>query len=97
MKARIEIRMDNDAFVGRPGSELARILREIADQAEAYDGAEDFREFTHPLRDTNGNSIGGIEVTGRTPENITSNALQGAVMGAVWIAIVFLVCLRGCA
>lgn len=64
MKCKIEISMNNDAFIGRPGSELARILREIADKAEEYDGAEDFREFTHVLHDANGNKVGGIEVSG---------------------------------
>lgn len=33
---------------------------------------------------------------GRSTEEVTSNALQGAVMGMLWIALIFVLCLKGC-
>ena len=58
MKATITVRMDNDAFADTPASELARILREAADQAE--DGETEFA-----LRDITGNAVGKFAVSGR--------------------------------
>ncbi len=56
MKAKIEIRMDTDAFCDLPSTELARILRLCAIAAEEGDS-----EMV--LRDLNGNTVGKFEVT----------------------------------
>ena len=51
---RILILMDNDAFQdGNEGAEVARILRKLADHAEADGSAEYVRLF-----DANGNHVG---------------------------------------
>jgi len=58
MKLKIEICMDNDAFTGPAGVELARILRRFADHVDrSYPmlGEE-------PLMDLNGNTVGKAEV-----------------------------------
>lgn len=62
MKLKLEICIDNDAFTGRPGAEAARILRKIADDAEEYDGAENFSHFDVRPRDLNGNRVGSVSV-----------------------------------
>lgn len=51
---RIEIDTANDAFADQPATELARILREIAERVEAGD----LPEF--PVRDANGNTVGRV-------------------------------------
>lgn len=59
MTIKITIQTDNDAFYPDPGTEIARILREYAD------------EITNAaivpciLLDANGNAVGRIQVTGR--------------------------------
>lgn len=57
MKAKIEIKMDNAAFGDDPNAELARILRELAEQAE-----NGLRIRT--LFDINGNRVGRFEISG---------------------------------
>ncbi len=56
MKAKIEIEMSNAAFEEAPASELARILRELANRVEG-DGDE-----LGLIRDINGNTVGKFEV-----------------------------------
>ena len=54
MEFKLNIRTDNAAFADCPGSEVARILREIADKI-------DFKELPHfmqTIRDCNGNDVG---------------------------------------
>ena len=53
----ITIDIDNAAFEEAGGSEVARILRELADQ---YD-SEGFHIF-ETLRDANGNRVGKVEL-----------------------------------
>lgn len=50
----ITIKTDNAAFSEIPGSEIARILRELADDLEGYEHTD----FEMPLRDINGNIVG---------------------------------------
>ena len=52
MKFTVEIECDNAAFADEPYEELARILRELADDIEESCSA------SHPLRDINGNRVG---------------------------------------
>ena len=56
MKATIQIQMDNAAFTDAPASELARILRELAERIE-NDGQDEC-----PLRDFNGNKVGQFKI-----------------------------------
>jgi hypothetical protein len=82
MIARIEIRMDNDAFHPNPFPELASILGDLARLiGDAGDTPEDSSLVMYteggaisanpivillngyPLRDTNGNTVGWIEIT----------------------------------
>lgn len=60
MKATITVDMDNQAFEEDPGRELARILRYLADEAEA---GLDPLPVSIPARDFNGNKVGSLEVT----------------------------------
>lgn len=56
----IDICIDNDAFVGGAcGSELGRILRNLADSVEYSDV---FHMDDMPLIDINGNKVGSFEV-----------------------------------
>ena len=57
MNARITINMDNAAFEDFLGSELARILRDLADRIEDGDLADRI-----VLRDYNGNTVGQFEI-----------------------------------
>lgn len=57
MKAKIEIVMDNAAFNDEPATELARILRELAEEIENGQGS-------CQLRDINGNAVGTFTVKG---------------------------------
>ena len=52
----IRIRTDGAAFDGQPGEELARLLRRLAQQAEAYDMR------AGKILDSNGNSCGTLHV-----------------------------------
>ena len=56
MQAIITIQMDNAAFADEPATELARILRELADAVE--NGSEGKR-----LLDINGNGVGQFYIT----------------------------------
>lgn len=63
MKATIVVEMNNAVFDDQPGSELARILLELA-QAIEWDGG-DANGDSRTLRDINGNPVGTFRVTGR--------------------------------
>jgi hypothetical protein len=59
VKFKLEIRMDNSAFdEGNQAQELARILRELAEDADAFDVPA-----TVTLRDANGNTVGAAKST----------------------------------
>jgi len=58
MRVRIEIRCDNEAFEPYAGTEVARILRQIADEMQ-----DDILPDTEQrLRDINGNTVGTLKV-----------------------------------
>ena len=59
MKAKIEINLDNDAFQ-RDGRELARVLRNIAEDAEEHD--LNFVGACIGIIDVNGNRVGEFEI-----------------------------------
>lgn len=59
MKAQIEIDMGNSAFSPHNGTELARILRLIADAVYA----DDIPPFRTILKDCNGNTVGHFTAT----------------------------------
>lgn len=64
---RIAIDIDNAAFADDPVPEVARILRELADEIERSGLPETNRDvFT--LRDINGNLVGACYITEETPE-----------------------------
>lgn len=67
MHARISIAMDNAAF-GEDGfdrgSELARILRDLADE---FDGGGAATGTNYHLRDLNGNTVGCARIEGGSP------------------------------
>lgn len=52
MKFKLEIECDNAAFGDEPAFEVARILRELAEQMERNGS------MAHPLWDYNGNRVG---------------------------------------
>ena len=56
MDAVIKINCDNAAFEDDPTSEVARILRDIADRVHGDTGFSPGRDYT--LRDANGNEVG---------------------------------------
>lgn len=60
MNITITINTDNDAFTDRAGSEVARILNNLAKQVNDWPGVN---EFSIGLRDINGNKVGSCEVT----------------------------------
>ncbi len=60
MKAQITIAMDNSAFEDM-GIELARILRNIANEVENK-GEESLAYSGWNLRDVNGNTVGHIKI-----------------------------------
>ena len=57
---RLYIKTDNDAFSTSPGAEVARILRELADQCELHDDLT-----TCSLADYNGNAVGKAYIAQR--------------------------------
>jgi|TARA_Y100000310_G_scaffold150484_1_gene149931 hypothetical protein len=57
MKAKIEIELDNDAFQPSAGPELARILRNLANDLDEYPDACEI-----VVADINGNSVGYFEI-----------------------------------
>jgi hypothetical protein len=59
MKAQIEINLDNDAFQ-RDGQELARVLRNIAEDVEHYN-VTNLGSYI-AIIDINGNKVGEFEV-----------------------------------
>ncbi len=61
MKAKLEIKMNNDAFKQNP-LELARIFRNLADDIEYINGPN-LGTFIG-IADINGNTVGSLEVVG---------------------------------
>jgi hypothetical protein len=61
MKYTITIECDNAAF-DPPAQEVARILRQLADQCERYDSPPQVTLF-----DINGNRVGKAKPTGKQP------------------------------
>lgn len=57
MELNINISTENDAFEGRNGVELARILRALADNLEVEQCNEDM-QYQWKLKDANGNTCG---------------------------------------
>ena len=57
MKYIIEIFCDNEAFTNQPGTEIARILRELADKCE-----ESGIPVYSTLIDINGNKVGKADI-----------------------------------
>ena len=57
MKAKIEINLDNDAFQPSAGPELARILRNLANDLDEHPDACEI-----VVVDINGNSVGHFEI-----------------------------------
>lgn len=64
MKLRIEITMDNAAFEQYAGDELAAIFRNQCATIVGGLAKEDFQDWGHSLRDSNGNKVGSISVKG---------------------------------
>lgn len=62
MKFTLEIDCDNDAFQPSPAAELARILREVAEDLDS-DAANDADPTMHTIMDANGNTCGYYELT----------------------------------
>jgi hypothetical protein len=58
---RIEIQTDNEAFANHLGAEVARILREFSNFIELACNDPGFIKRT--LRDSNGNTVGTVEVS----------------------------------
>lgn len=61
MEAQIKINMDNDAFKTPFSTELANVLRELADRVEllSLNGVEFIKLG---IQDENGNSVGELEI-----------------------------------
>jgi hypothetical protein len=57
----IKIKTQNDAFVGDPRPELARILRDLAARIEE----ESLKEWEGMVQDRNGNTCGSVKVSKR--------------------------------
>lgn len=64
MKATITVEMNNAAFELPAGSELARILRELASKIDESNLEGEDRIWK--LRDINGNNVGQLKVTGKS-------------------------------
>jgi hypothetical protein len=59
MKVKISIDIENAAFVGEAGTEVARILRELASKiAENAPYPHEWEDFR--VRDINGNTVGEL-------------------------------------
>lgn len=64
MQFQLELDMDNEAF--EDSSELASILRSLADRLDSAGGVDNLtvRDFTAlPIRDSNGNRVGTANIT----------------------------------
>jgi hypothetical protein len=72
MKAKIEINLNNDAFQPSAGPELARILRNLAQDLDDYPDA-----LGVSVMDVNGNTVGSLEVVGDEPEEYLSTMIDG--------------------
>ncbi len=62
MRCTITIEMDNAAFEDHSGVELACILKGAARKLEAFQTFDEDSTVIH-LRDTNGNTVGKLEVS----------------------------------
>jgi len=63
MRMTIRIQMDNAAFDVTCGSEVARILRDVAERVDGYNKVGVERNFTsRRLYDVNGDETGAIKV-----------------------------------
>jgi hypothetical protein len=61
MRFKLHIDTDNDAFSDESSTEIARILRDLADD---LDGTGEIGEdYSEKLRDYNGNTVGRASVT----------------------------------
>lgn len=60
MRFKLEIKMDNAAFEEPSGTELARILRDLADDLAEMDC---FPGYSKTLMDINGNRVGQAKTT----------------------------------
>ncbi len=58
MELNININTENDAFEGRTGTELARILRAMAQELEREESYNDSTQYQWKLKDANGNTCG---------------------------------------
>lgn len=58
----ITIDTENSAFDAQKGFEVARILRDLADRIQ-FDGNFTPEVYTHSLRDSNGNTVGGVKIS----------------------------------
>lgn len=54
---KLHFETDNEAFTDEASSEVARILRDLADKIEGPAG----RFYSAPVRDINGNRIGSVD------------------------------------
>lgn len=61
MEAKIVVQMDNAAFDGNAGQELARILEELAEELKTY--PQVFAGHAWRLKDINGNVVGRFEIS----------------------------------
>lgn len=59
MRFYLEINCDNEAFSQFPTTEIARILKCIAEKYEAGEGG-----IVETIRDVNGNAVGTARLTG---------------------------------
>jgi hypothetical protein len=72
MKAKIEINLNNDAFQPSAGPELARILRNLAQDLDDYPDA-----LGIGVMDVNGNTVGNLEIVDDEPEEYLSTMIDG--------------------
>ena len=74
MKAKIEINLDNDAFQ-RDGRELARVLRNVAEDVEACNVTNEGAYIC--IIDINGNKVGEFEIVRDDDESYTCMVPDG--------------------
>lgn len=63
MRVTITLDCGNAAFDDAPGYEVARILRQLADDAENVPGLPRQEWNGYKLRDVNGNTVGAVKVS----------------------------------
>jgi len=74
MKAQIEINLNNDAFQ-RDGRELARVLRNVAEDVEACNVTNLGAYIC--IIDINGNKVGEFEIVNDEPTKYLSTMIDG--------------------